>query len=34
VGASTRSLIHTDGETMLGTKRDWLCNAYWHLWSY
>jgi hypothetical protein len=27
VGASTRSLIHTDGETMLGTKRDWLCNA-------
>jgi hypothetical protein len=21
------SLIHTDGETMLGTKLDWLCNA-------
>jgi len=27
VGASTHSLIHTDRETMLETKRDWLCNA-------
>ena len=24
---SGKGLIHTDGETMLGTKLDWLCNA-------
>jgi hypothetical protein len=27
LGKGHRSLIHTDGETMLGTKLDWLCTA-------